>query len=173
MKIHWKLIIYQNFRVVFQISQPGNIPQKWFSTQNEPLSVTFQMRLTPNHGNFSFFEKSNRKHGATLKSVFKRMHRGFCLISPEIRSLHGWGQSHLKRDIQSNSELLVNDQFSVYSHMGSFPHPTHYFAAAGENDDFVIAVINFQLNQYFWKFVCYLFGYVNIQISNMKTNGNF
>ena len=27
--------------------------------------------------------------------------------------------------------------------MGSFPHPTHYFAAAGENDDFVIAAINF------------------------------
>ena len=129
MKIHWKLIIYQNFRVVFQISRPGNIPQKWFSTQNEPLGVTFQMRLTPNHGNFSFFEKSNRKHGATLKSVFKRMHRGFCLISPEIRSLHGWGQSHLKRDTQrfvlstepflrdisgprylkNNSEVLVND----------------------------------------------------------------
>ena len=32
-------------------------------------------------------------------------------------------------------------------HMGSFPHPTHYFAAAGENDDFVIAAINFMLNQ--------------------------
>ena len=35
------------------------------------------------------------------------------------------------------------------SHMGSFAHPMQYFAAAGENDDFVIAVINFQLNQYF------------------------
>ena len=34
-------------------------------------------------------------------------------------------------------------------HMGSFPHPTQHFAAAGENDDFVIAVANFQLNQYF------------------------
>ena len=34
-------------------------------------------------------------------------------------------------------------------HMGSFPHPRHYFAAVGENDDFVIAVIDFQLNQYF------------------------
>ena len=129
MKIHWKLIIDQKFRVVYQISRPLNIPQKWFSTQKEPLGVTFQMRLTTNHGNFSFFQKSNGKHGATLKSVFKRMHRGFCLISPEIRSLHGWGQSHLKRGTQrfvlstepffrdisgaryliNNFELLVND----------------------------------------------------------------
>ena len=43
--------------------------------------------------------------------------------------------------------------------MGSFAHPMHYFAAAGENDDFVIAVINFQLNQYDWKLLCYLFGF--------------
>ena len=41
--------------------------------------------------------------------------------------------------------------------MGSFAHPMHYFAAAGENDDFVIAVINFQINKYlfgqkkFWQ----------------------
>ena len=33
--------------------------------------------------------------------------------------------------------------------MGSFAHPMHYFAAAGENDNFVIAVINFQLDNYF------------------------
>ena len=33
--------------------------------------------------------------------------------------------------------------------MGSFGHPMHYFAAAGENDDFAIAVINFLRNQYF------------------------
>ena len=39
--------------------------------------------------------------------------------------------------------------YTAYAHMGSFPHPMQYFAAAGENDDFVIAVINFQLNQYF------------------------
>ena len=32
--------------------------------------------------------------------------------------------------------------------MGSFPHPMQYFAAAGENYDFVIAVIHFPLNQY-------------------------
>ena len=61
----------------------------------------------------------------------------------------------------------------LYEHMDSFAHPMHYFAAAGENDDFVITVINFQLNQYFCKFVCYLFGYRNSQISNMKANKNF
>ena len=49
--------------------------------------------------------------------------------------------------------------------MGSFPHPMHYFAAAGENDDFVIIVINFQLSQYFknfyatWVFRCPDFEY--------------
>ena len=32
-------------------------------------------------------------------------------------------------------------------HLGTFAHPTHYFAAAGENDDLVIAAINFVLNQ--------------------------
>ena len=46
MKIHWKLIIDQKFRVVFQITQPANIPKKWFSTQNEPLDVTSQIRQT-------------------------------------------------------------------------------------------------------------------------------
>ena len=91
-------MIDRKSRIVFEISRPENIPKKWFSTQNEPLDVPFQMRRTANHGSFSFFEKSNRKHGATLKIVFKRMHHGFCLISPEVRSLHGWGQSHLKRD---------------------------------------------------------------------------
>ena len=35
------------FRVVFQISQLENIPQKWFSTQNGPLHVRSQMRQTP------------------------------------------------------------------------------------------------------------------------------
>ena len=57
--------------------------------------------------------------------------------------------------------------------MGSFLHPQHYFAAAGENDDFVIAVINFQLNKYFWKLLCYLFGFSGAQIFNMKANRNF
>ena len=54
--------------------------------------------------------------------------------------------------IQENMAYLkiadvMIDTFFKFLHMGSFPHPTHYFAAAGENDDFVIAAINFMLNQ--------------------------
>ena len=40
-------MIDQKFQVVFQISRPENIPQKWFSTQNEPLDIRIQMRQTP------------------------------------------------------------------------------------------------------------------------------
>ena len=40
-------MIDQKFRVVFQISQLANIPQKWLSTQNGPLDVRSQMRRTP------------------------------------------------------------------------------------------------------------------------------
>ena len=35
--------------------------------------------------------------------------------------------------------------------MDTLAHLTHYFAAAGENDDFVIAVISFQRNRFFLK----------------------
>ena len=49
-------MIDQKFRVVFQISQPENIPQKWLSTQNEPYNVMFQMRLTPTMGAFYFWK---------------------------------------------------------------------------------------------------------------------
>ena len=37
-------MIGQKFRVVFQISQLANIPQKWFGTQNGPLDIRSQMR---------------------------------------------------------------------------------------------------------------------------------
>ena len=40
-------MIDQKFDVVFQISQPPNIPQKCFSAQNGPLDVRSQMRQTP------------------------------------------------------------------------------------------------------------------------------
>ena len=40
-------MIDQKFNVVFQISQPPNIPQKYFSAQNGPLDVRSQMRQTP------------------------------------------------------------------------------------------------------------------------------
>ena len=40
-------MIDQKFDVVFEISQPPNIPQKCFSAQNGPLDVRSQMRQTP------------------------------------------------------------------------------------------------------------------------------
>ena len=57
--------------------------------------------------------------------------------------------------------------------MGSIGQPMHYFAAACENDDFVIAVINFLLNQYLWKLQCYVFGFSGAQILNTNANENF
>ena len=83
--------------------------------------------------------------------------------------------SHIKfaSYFKAASHIDVISHIKAALHMGSFPHPMQYFAAADENDDFVIAVINFQLNQYFWKFLCYLFGYENINILNMKANENF
>ena len=110
------------------ISIRKNIPKKWFSTQNWPLDVSFQMRLTPNYRSFLFLEKLNWNYGASFHSVLKRWPHGFCLIAPEIRCLLGWDLSHLRPDIQrsvlstkpffrdicelrylkNNSELLVN-----------------------------------------------------------------
>ena len=37
-------MIDQKFRVVSQISQLANTPQKWFCTQNGPLDVRSQMK---------------------------------------------------------------------------------------------------------------------------------
>ena len=50
-------MINQKFKISFQISQPANIPQKCFSTQNGPLDDWFQMRLSPNHAGFFVFGK--------------------------------------------------------------------------------------------------------------------
>ena len=59
-------MIDQKFRVFFQISHPGNIPKKKFSTQNEHLVVMFQMRLNPNHGSFSILKKNEQKPWCNL-----------------------------------------------------------------------------------------------------------
>ena len=131
MKIQWKFIIDQKFRLVFQISRPANIPQKWFSTLNEPLDVSFQMRLTPTMDGSDFWRK--KKQAKTTVQSFKNTLKHCIMVtvffSPKIKSPHGWGQSHLKPDIQrfvlstepflrdiiglrylkNNSELLVND----------------------------------------------------------------
>ena len=47
-----------------------------------------------------------------------------------------WPSSHMYLNISASFRIYI-------IHMGSFFHPLHYFAAAGENDDFVITVINF------------------------------
>ena len=39
-KIDWKLMINQEFKIVFQINQPANIPQKWFHAKNGPFQVS-------------------------------------------------------------------------------------------------------------------------------------
>ena len=57
----------------------------------------------------------------------------------------------IKKSVQLGSikfwTTFLTTAGAISSHMGSFARPTHYFAAAGENDDFVIAAINFRLNQ--------------------------
>ena len=69
-------MIDQKFRVHFKISQPANIPQKWFSTQNDPVDVGFQIRLTQPL-ELLIFVKINRNHGAFFQNVLKRLHHGF------------------------------------------------------------------------------------------------
>ena len=59
--------------------------------------------------------------------------------------------------------LELGDIWDQPLYMNSFPHPQHYFAAAGENDDFVITVINFMRNQSFF-FSCDLFGFQALRI---------
>ena len=46
---------------LLQISQPPNIPQKWFSTQNVPIDET-----DPNSLDFSFVKKSDKNHGVMV-----------------------------------------------------------------------------------------------------------
>ena len=53
-------MIDRKSRIVFEISRPENIPQKWFSTQNEPLDVSFQMRLTPTMDGSDFWKKTDK-----------------------------------------------------------------------------------------------------------------
>ena len=59
-------MINQKSRIVFEISRPANIPQKWFSTQNEPLDVSFQMRLTPTMNDSEFWKKNRQKPQCNL-----------------------------------------------------------------------------------------------------------
>ena len=70
-------MIDQKFRVLFQISQPANIPQKWFSTQKEPFDVRFQMRLTPTKGAFYFWKNLTKTMVQSFKVFLKDYTMGF------------------------------------------------------------------------------------------------
>ena len=59
-------MIDQKFDVVFQISQPPNIPQKCFSAQNGPLDVRSQMRQTPTMEASDFW----RNQAKTMEQYF-------------------------------------------------------------------------------------------------------
>ena len=62
-------MINQKFKIVFQISQPAKIPQKWFSAQNGPLDVRFQMRLNPNRVGFSIFGKMTESGVGSMQGI--------------------------------------------------------------------------------------------------------
>ena len=62
-------MIDQKFRVVFQISQLANIPQKWFSTQKGPLDVRSQMRQTSTMEASDFWRNQAKTMEKFLKSL--------------------------------------------------------------------------------------------------------
>ena len=116
MKIHWKLIIDQKFRVVFQISRPANIPQKWFSTQNGPLDIGSQMRQTLTMDGSDFWKKQAKTTVQSFKNTLKDCIMVTVFFSPKIKSPHGWGQSHLKRDTKRfvlSTEPFLRDIFRL------------------------------------------------------------
>ena len=93
-------MIDRKSRIVFEISRPENIPQKWFSTQNEPLDVSFQMRLTPTMGAFYFLRKKTVTIMQCFKVLLKDCTVVFACFLQEIRTVHAWGQSHLKTKVR-------------------------------------------------------------------------
>ena len=83
-------MIDRKSRIVFEISRPANIPQKWFSTQNEPLDVRFQMRLTPTLGFFYLLKNQTETMMQSFKVFLKDYTMVFAsFLFPEIRTVHG------------------------------------------------------------------------------------
>ena len=68
-------MIDQKSRIVFEISRPANIPQKWFSTQNGPLDIRSQMRQTLTMDGSDFWEKTAKPRCNLLK-LFKTLPNG-------------------------------------------------------------------------------------------------
>ena len=93
-------MINQKSRIVFKISRPANISQKWFSTQNGPLDIRSQMRQTLTMDGSDFWKKQAKTTVQSFKNTLKDCIMVTVFFSPKIKITHGWGQSHLKLDIQ-------------------------------------------------------------------------
>ena len=85
-----KIKDWTKVRVVFQISYPRKIPQKLLITQNGPLHVRFQMRLTQTMFLFVSFLKIQTK---AMAQSFKILHHSCWLF------LVMWNLKGLKPDI--------------------------------------------------------------------------
>ena len=96
LKIHYWL----KGRSWFSNNSACKYPSKMVQYSKWTFEYQVSNEIHPNHGVFWFLEKSGKNHGAIFLKHFKRLHHGFCLIFPKIKSSHGWGQSHLKLDIQ-------------------------------------------------------------------------
>ena len=83
-----KIKDWTKVRVAFQISYPRKIPQKLLITQNGPLHVRSQMRKTPTMAS-DFWRYRAKTIVKSFIKHFKRLHHGFCLIFPKIKSSHG------------------------------------------------------------------------------------
>ena len=84
-------MIDQKSRIVFEISRPANIPQKWFSTQNGPLDIRSQMRQTLALDGSDFWKK--KKQAKTTVQSFKNTLKHCIMVtvffSPKIKSPNG------------------------------------------------------------------------------------
>ena len=86
----------KKFRDGLQISQPTNILQKLFSTQNGPLDVRFQIRQAQTMEASNFW----RNHAKSMMHPFKNTFKGCTMVSvgffKKLKAHMVWGQSHLK-----------------------------------------------------------------------------
>ena len=64
-------MIDQKSRIVFEISWPANIPQKWFGTQNGPLDIRSQMRQTLTMDGSDFWKKQAKTMMQSFKNTLK------------------------------------------------------------------------------------------------------
>ena len=74
--VQWNSATDKKLSFVHQISQPIKLSKKWFSTQNEPYYVMFQMRQTPNLADNLITEKACKSDVCTIfKTLYNVMPR--------------------------------------------------------------------------------------------------